>query len=181
MLVASDNENATIQNIHSVPSFLRKLGKLSVSVWIPNDHINYSFKIIISTTNASKLRFQSENYIWKCHWFTMFSITQTFSVESVTFMVNAVFTARILTIFSIGLETFWKKNCLWLSFTYDFLQLKSNLFKNYEVYHLLYNYDPSNPPYRSTHHLCADKFYNLMNRPRYSLYRNIQVRTLKQI
>lgn len=108
MLVASDNENATIQNIHSVPSFLRKLGKLSVSVWIPNDHINYNFKIIISTTNASKLRFQSENYIWKCHWFTMFSITQTFSVESVTLMVNAVFTARILAIFSIGLETFWK-------------------------------------------------------------------------
>lgn len=108
MLVASDNENATIQNIHSVASFLRKLGKLSVSVWIPNDHINYNFKFIISTTNASKLRFQSENYIWKCHWFTMFSITQTFSVESVTLMVNAVFTARILTIFSIGLETFWK-------------------------------------------------------------------------
>lgn len=69
---------------------------------------NYNFKIIIFTTNASKLRFQSENYIWKCHWFTMFSITQTFSVEPVTLMVIAVFAARILTIFSIGLETFWK-------------------------------------------------------------------------
>lgn len=43
MLVASDNENATIQNIHSVASFLRKLGKLSVPVWIPNEHINYIF------------------------------------------------------------------------------------------------------------------------------------------
>lgn len=145
----------------------------------------YRMTIIIRTLKLLYLQqtpvnYAFKNYIWKtqCHWFT---ITQTFSVESVTFMVNAVFTARILTIFSIGLETFWKKNCLWLSFTYDFLQLKSNLFKNYEVYHLLYNYDPSNPPYRSTHHLCADKFYNLMNRPRYSLYRNIQVRTLKQI
>lgn len=145
----------------------------------------YRMTIIIRTLKLLYLQqtpvnYAFKNYIWKtqCHWFT---ITQPFSVESVTFMVNAVFTARILTIFSIGLETFWKKNCLWLSFTYDFLQLKSNLFKNYEVYHLLYNYDPSNPPYRSTHHLCADKFYNLMNRPRYSLYRNIQVRTLKQI
>lgn len=145
----------------------------------------YRMTIIIRTLKLLYLQqtpvnYAFKNYIWKtqCHWFT---ITQTFSVESVTFMVNAVFTARILTIFSIGLETFWKKNCLWLSFTYDFLRLKSNLFKNYEVYHLLYNYDPSNPPYRSTHHLCADKFYNLMNRPRYSLYRNIQVRTLKQI
>lgn len=148
----------------------------------------YRMTIIIRTLKLLYLQqtpvnYAFKNYIWKtqCHWFTMFTITQTFSVESVTFMVNAVFTARILTIFSIGLETFWKKNCLWLSFTYDFLQLKSNLVKNYEVYHLLYNYDPSNPPYRSTHHLCADKFYNLMNRPRYSLYRNIQVRTLKQI
>lgn len=148
----------------------------------------YRMTIIIRTLKLLYLQqtpvnYAFKNYIWKtqCHWFTMFTITQTFSGESVTFMVNAVFTARILTIFSIGLETFWKKNCLWLSFTYDFLQLKSNLFKNYEVYHLLYNYDPSNPPYRSTHHLCADKFYNLMNRPRYSLYRNIQVRTLKQI
>lgn len=148
----------------------------------------YRMTIIIRTLKLLYLQqtpvnYAFKNYIWKtqCHWFTMFTITQTFSVESVTFMVNAVFTARILTIFSIGLETFWKKNCLWLSFTYDFLQLKSNLFKNYEVYHLLYNYDPSNPPYRSTHHLCADKFYNLMDRPRYSLYRNIQVRTLKQI
>lgn len=63
MLVASDNENATIQNIHSVASSLRKLGKLSVPVWIPNDHINYNFKIIISIKIASKLWFQSENYI----------------------------------------------------------------------------------------------------------------------
>lgn len=137
----------------------------------------YRMTIIIRTLKLLYLQqtpvnYAFKNYIWKtqCHWFTMFTITQTFSGESVTFMVNAVFTARILTIFSIGLETFWKKNCLWLSFTYDFLQLKSNLVKNYEVYHLLYNYDPSNPPYRSTHHLCADKFYNLMNRPRYKTF-----------
>lgn len=63
MLVASDNENATIQNIHSVASSLRKLGKLSVPVWIPNDHINYNFKIIIFIKIASILWFQSENYI----------------------------------------------------------------------------------------------------------------------
>lgn len=58
MLVASDNENATIQNTHSVVSSLRKLGKLSVPVWIQNDHNNENFKIIIFTTNASKLCFQ---------------------------------------------------------------------------------------------------------------------------
>lgn len=63
MLVASDNENATIQNIHSVASSLRKLGKLSVPVWIPNDHINYNFIIILFIKIASKLWFQSENYI----------------------------------------------------------------------------------------------------------------------
>lgn len=127
MLVASDNENATIQNIHSVASFLRKLGKLSVLVWIPNDHINYNFKIIISTTNASKLRFQSENYIWKCHWFTMFSITQTFSVEPVTLMVNAVFIAWILTIFSIGPETFFGNRSLTISCSLS--QLSSKIMK----------------------------------------------------
>lgn len=60
---------------------------------------------------------------------------------------------------------------------------KSNLIENHEisrkVYHLLYNYDPSNPPYRNTYHLCADKFCNLVNRPGNSFYRNIPVRTLK--
>lgn len=64
MLVASDNENATIQNTHSVASFLRKLGKLSVPVWIPNDHINYIFlKLSYLITNASKQWFQFESYI----------------------------------------------------------------------------------------------------------------------
>lgn len=73
----------------------------------------YRMTIIIRTLKLLYLQqtpvnYAFKNYIWKtqCHWFT---ITQTFSVESVTFMVNAVFTARILTIFSIGLETFWKK------------------------------------------------------------------------
>lgn len=72
----------------------------------------YRMTIIIRTLKLLYLQqtpvnYAFKNYIWKtqCHWFT---ITQTFSVESVTFMVNAVFTARILTIFSIGLETFWK-------------------------------------------------------------------------
>lgn len=63
MLVASDNENATIQNTHSVVSSLRKLGKLSVPVWIQNDHDNNNFIIIIIITNASKLWFQFESYI----------------------------------------------------------------------------------------------------------------------
>lgn len=102
-VVASDNENATIQNIQSVAFSLRKLSILSVPVWVKNNHHNYNF-----LTNASKLRYQFESYSLKCHCFTMFTITQTFSGKSVTLMVNAVFTARILTIFSIGVGTFWK-------------------------------------------------------------------------
>lgn len=63
MLMASDNENATIQNTHSVVSSLRKLGKIFVPVWIHNDHDNNNFIIIIIMTNASKLCFQFESYI----------------------------------------------------------------------------------------------------------------------
>lgn len=66
-------------------------------------HHSYNF-----LTKVSKIWYQFESYILKCHCFTMFTITQTFSGKSVTLMVNAVFTARILTIFSIGLGTFWK-------------------------------------------------------------------------
>lgn len=41
-------------------------------------------------------------------YFTIFAITQTLSVESITCLVNALPTTRILTIVSIGMSTFWK-------------------------------------------------------------------------
>lgn len=49
--------------------------------------------------------------------FTMFTIAQTVSVESVTCPVNTFATARILTVFSIGLIAFWKEYCIMCNYS----------------------------------------------------------------
>lgn len=106
VLIRSDIKKATIQNVldaTSVPPFCR----LSVQKMFL-DLINYNRKKYFYNLIFS--------YWVSC--FTIFCITKTVSVKSITCPVNALSTTGMLTVFSIGLDTFWKVYCISYSWAF---------------------------------------------------------------
>lgn len=98
MLMMSDTKNATIHNGWVGKSVLSTL--LWLSVFSFNNNPPFSF--------WTKYYFFKSIKTEKLLFLTVSAITQTISIESVTSLVDAVYTARILTVLSIEPDTFLK-------------------------------------------------------------------------
>lgn len=96
MLMTRDIRKTAIQNVQADTSVVKStFRRYSVQKY---------FQALINYKRFFFIWFKPNVFTY----FTICAITQTLSVESITCLVNALPTTRILTIFSIGMSTFWK-------------------------------------------------------------------------